>query len=216
MKKHQSGFTLVEIAIVLVIIGLLLGGVLKGQEMIENAKIKNLRNDFNGVMAGFYAYRDRYAAIPGDDPNALARGWVGATAGNSSGTLAAATPFGCVAASAGENCQFWRHMRHAGFIAGAIDNSNPQNAYTGALGVRQGAAGVLGAGAAALPGILLCAGSIPGKAAAAVDSAFDDNNSQTGAVRSTDGGSNIAPGALAAVAVYQDTGADFYTICKTL
>ena len=40
MNKQQSGFTLVEIAIVLVIIGLLLGGVLKGQELINSAKVK--------------------------------------------------------------------------------------------------------------------------------------------------------------------------------
>ena len=53
MKKAQSGFTLVEIAIVLVIIGLLLGGVLKGQEMIENARIKSIVNDMNGVSAAY-------------------------------------------------------------------------------------------------------------------------------------------------------------------
>ena len=60
MKKSQSGFTLVEIAIVLVIIGLLLGGVLKGQEMIENAKIKNVINDLKGVSAAYYSYLDRF------------------------------------------------------------------------------------------------------------------------------------------------------------
>ena len=43
-RRKQSGFTLVEIAIVLVIIGLLLGGVLKGQELINSAKVKNLLN----------------------------------------------------------------------------------------------------------------------------------------------------------------------------
>ena len=46
-RKGQSGFTLVEIAIVLVIIGLLLGGVLKGQELIENGRVKNATNDMN-------------------------------------------------------------------------------------------------------------------------------------------------------------------------
>ena len=49
MRARQRGFTLVEIAIVLVIIGLLLGGILKGQEMITQARIKNIINDFNGV-----------------------------------------------------------------------------------------------------------------------------------------------------------------------
>jgi len=51
LGKQQAGFTLVEIAIVLVIIGLLLGGILKGQEMITQAKIKNLINDMNGITA---------------------------------------------------------------------------------------------------------------------------------------------------------------------
>ena len=73
MKARQSGFTLVEIAIVLVIIGLLLGGILKGQEMITHAKIKNVIADFSGVSAAYHGYQDRYRAIPGDDPNAATR-----------------------------------------------------------------------------------------------------------------------------------------------
>ena len=48
--KKQSGFTLIELAIVLVIIGLLLGGVLKGQELINSAKVKNMASDFKNVQ----------------------------------------------------------------------------------------------------------------------------------------------------------------------
>ena len=62
MKTIQKGFTLVEIAIVLVIIGLLLGGILKGQEMITQAKIKNAVADFSGISAAYYGYQDRYRA----------------------------------------------------------------------------------------------------------------------------------------------------------
>ena len=87
MKRTQRGFTLVEIAIVLVIIGLLLGGILKGQEMITQAKIKNIVADFSGVSAAYYGYQDRYRAIPGDDPNAATR-WSGATAGGGNGQVA--------------------------------------------------------------------------------------------------------------------------------
>ena len=54
----------------LVIIGLLLGGILKGQEMITQAKIKNVIADFSGVSAAFYGYQDRYRAMPGDDDKA--------------------------------------------------------------------------------------------------------------------------------------------------
>ena len=77
MKAQQKGFTLVEIAIVLVIIGLLLGGILKGQEMITQAKIKNVIADFSGISAAYHGYQDRYRAIPGDDINATR--WTGAT-----------------------------------------------------------------------------------------------------------------------------------------
>src|SRR5260221_67237 len=66
--KRTQGFTLVEIAIVLVIIGLLLGGILKGQEMITQAKIKNVIADFSGISAAYHGYVDRYKKIPGDDP----------------------------------------------------------------------------------------------------------------------------------------------------
>ncbi|MEP7070452.1 MAG: prepilin-type N-terminal cleavage/methylation domain-containing protein, partial [Usitatibacter sp.] len=59
MRSQQSGFTLVEIAIVLVIIGLLLGGILKGQELINSAKVKNLANDFRVIPTYIYAYQDK-------------------------------------------------------------------------------------------------------------------------------------------------------------
>lgn len=90
MKMNQKGFTLVEIAIVLVIIGLLLGGILKGQEMITQAKIKNIISDFSGISAAFHGYQDRYRALPGDDLGAAAR-WAtapAATAGNGNGVVA--------------------------------------------------------------------------------------------------------------------------------
>ncbi len=67
MKSQQSGFTLVEIAIVLVIIGLLLGGILKGQELINSAKVKNLANDFRTIPTYIYAYQDKFKNLPGDD-----------------------------------------------------------------------------------------------------------------------------------------------------
>ncbi len=51
MKKQQTGFTLIELAIVLVIIGLLLGGVLKGQELINSAKVKNMATDFKNITS---------------------------------------------------------------------------------------------------------------------------------------------------------------------
>lgn len=68
MRKSnmQSGFTLIELAIVLVVIGLLLGGVLKGAELITGARVRNIANQSSGVQAAYYAFVDRYRRIPGD------------------------------------------------------------------------------------------------------------------------------------------------------
>src|SRR6266545_6313422 len=68
--RKQTGFTLIEIAIVLVIIGLLLGGVLKGQELITSARVRNLISQQDGVKAAYFGFLDRYRALPGDYANA--------------------------------------------------------------------------------------------------------------------------------------------------
>lgn len=75
MKKRVSrinnrGFTLVELAIVLVIIGLIVAGVLKGRELISNSKAKNVANQAKSIEAAIHTYQDKYKFRPGDDPGA--------------------------------------------------------------------------------------------------------------------------------------------------
>src|SRR5450830_1275440 len=115
MKTRQTGFTLVEIAIVLVIIGLLLGGILKGQEMIVQAKVKNSITDFSGISAAYFGYQDRYRAIPGDDIGANSR-WPtptpAAISGNGDRVLTGVyNPSPTATAPANETAQWWDHLR---------------------------------------------------------------------------------------------------------
>ena len=83
-NTKQGGFTLVEIAIVLVIIGLLLGGILKGQELINNAKVRSVADRQNSLKAAWFGFIDRYNFIPGDSKRArqLVPGAVSREVGN--------------------------------------------------------------------------------------------------------------------------------------
>jgi prepilin-type N-terminal cleavage/methylation domain-containing protein len=65
--SNQAGFTLVELAIGLVIIGLLIGAILGGAQMIKNAKIKRQTADMRGLYGAVYTYFDRFLQLPGDD-----------------------------------------------------------------------------------------------------------------------------------------------------
>jgi len=220
MKKTQ-GFTLVEIAIVLVIIGLLLGGILKGQEMITQAKIKNLIADFSGISAAYHGYQDRYRAIPGDDPQADDR-WAVAPAavgGDGNGVVGGdynvtgAAPAGAT----GESRRWWDHLRRAGFVAGTGDQQ-PFNAVTGLLGVQTGG-GTLGATAlGGFGALIVCSANMPDKVAIAVDTQMDDGAAATGTVRGQlhAGGPNPAIQVAAPGANYAETGTNVYTLCRSL
>jgi prepilin-type N-terminal cleavage/methylation domain-containing protein len=217
MERKQAGFTLVEIAIVLVIIGLLLGGILKGQEMITQAKIKNVVADFSGISAAYYGYQDRYRAIPGDDSGAAGR-WTGATAGNGNGVVAGA--YNSTTAT-DESRLWWDHLRRAGFVSGSGTNQ-PFNAATGMLGVQTGdtaGAAALGsdaAGTGGFSGLIICSANLPDKITIAVDTQMDDGVPRTGTVR---GQLQSAPNPAIAKqsdATYAETGTNVYSLCRAL
>lgn len=72
MKLQRSAFTLVELSIVLVILGLLVGGVLTGQSLIRAAELRSVTSDYSRYRTAIYAFRDKYFALPGDMGNATA------------------------------------------------------------------------------------------------------------------------------------------------
>ncbi len=217
-QKKQRGFTLVEIAIVLVIIGLLLGGILKGQEMITQAKIKNVIADMSGVSAAMYGYQDRYKSLPGDDKAATR--WTGATAGDGDGLIE-----GPYLAGGNEAAHFWAHLRLAGFISGSgVDN--PFNAVNGKMGVQTGdgtantpAAVLATVGPPAVPGfagLMLCSANLPDKIAISVDAQMDDGDGKTGAVR-TMKQSAPNPATIAAAAdAYVEDGVSTFVVCRQM
>lgn len=212
--KNQRGFTLIELAIVLVIIGLLLGGVLKGQELITQAKIKNVSNDINGTIVAIYGYQDRYKRLPGDDPGQTR--WTPSTAtaadaGDGDNIIDGAYNS---TADANESRRFWLGLRHAGFISGdlssvAAGSIQPLNAANGIIGVQNGGLGLVGT--------IVCAGSLPAKIAQSLDSQMDDGNATTGSVRAMQ--DTAPPTALSTTAPsdnYIDDGDNLYVLCKNI
>ncbi|MDO9220891.1 MAG: prepilin-type N-terminal cleavage/methylation domain-containing protein, partial [Thiobacillus sp.] len=139
IKRRQSGFTLIEIAIVLVIIGLLLGGILKGQELINSARVKNLASDFRNVPVFIYGYQDKFKALPGDDSAAVAHvaGTVATTNGTPGNGIIESTWYS--ATPTDESYLFWQHVRLAGLAPGTTvvgAGFLPKNALGGEVGVQ--------------------------------------------------------------------------------
>lgn len=173
---RQSGFTLVEIAIVLVIIGLILGGVLKGQVLIDNAKYKNFVKQIQSYRAGVYTFQDTYRGLPGDLLNVSALDSA-AVAGNGNGLVEGGF---CDVASE-ESCKVWSHLRYAGIISGDPTDvgvtASPTHTYGGLI------SGIsTGNWANNVNEVKVLTKSIPGDVAQRYDNEFDDGNATTGDV----------------------------------
>jgi len=219
MRSQQSGFTLVEIAIVLVIIGLLLGGILKGQELINSAKVKNLANDFRVIPTYIYAYQDKFKSLPGDDNSAVAH--LGATATQAGAATAGNGvidgAWNAAAGSGAESALFWQHVRLANLAAGPTDpvvdaaTYIPQNAVGGNIGVSsmQGTqvqiTGMTGT-------YQVCSKGILGKFVKQLDIQMDDGQTHTGSMRAVPDGSGIPTAATTTTTIDE---AAPYTVCMS-
>jgi prepilin-type N-terminal cleavage/methylation domain-containing protein len=197
--KTQSGFTLIELAMVLVIVGLLLGGVLKGQALINSAKVRNMATDFKNVQVYVYAYQDRFRALPGDDSLVATHLNGGTKATN--GTQANGVIEGAwnTAMDGDESCVFWQHVRLAGLAPGvtavncaAGNTYQPRNADEGLIGI-QGVSGFTtitrnaASAAVTMSGAnVVCSAGVLGKYAKQLDTMLDDGEADTGSMRVAD------------------------------
>jgi prepilin-type N-terminal cleavage/methylation domain-containing protein len=193
--RQQNGFTLIEIAIVLVIIGLLLGGVLKGQELIQSARVRNLIAQQDGVKAAYFGFLDRYRALPGDYGQATNNipGCGSCQNGDNNGQI---TGYEAIFA--------WEHLSKAGFITGsyvaggatptAAPSNTPVNPY-GALQQLIFDAVYEGAGSASRHNLKTGA-NISSDILAEVDRKVDDGLATTGQFRFSTFGSVVNTGEI--------------------
>lgn len=186
LNKKQGGFTLIEIAIVLVIIGLLLGGVLKGQELINTARVRALNNSVDGITAAWFSFQDRYRAFPGDYTQANTN--ILATLTNGDGNGRVITP--------AERGQLWAHLEAAGYVTGGYDGvamadgaeyicpvaTCPDNGFGAGMNLAFG--NQIRGGAAAVDSHELITGrGIPVEVIAELDRKVDDGEPETGAMQ---------------------------------
>ena len=198
LKRNQAGITLLELTIVLVIVGLLLGGVLTGQVLIDSAKIKNFETDFKNLQLFIYGYQDKYRAIPGDDLNVVAH----------VGGILATTPTGLQGngvingnwnstISTDESFLFWQHIRLAGLVSGSTvitaPTYMPVNVAGGSIGVQGGTSIPANTPINGGPGqtnpirgiYIICSAGILGKDIKIIDADLDDGNTATGSMMAT-------------------------------
>ena len=194
----KRGVTLVEIAIVLVIIGLLLGGVLKGQELINNAKIRAIADRQNSLKVSWFAFIDRFQALPGDYVSAMQY-----IPGAGAASVVANSKAGDGIISTLESPIVFQHLTGAGYlrcpqcVAGVpvapAANNSLQNSYGGIMGVfTNGCPGGAVCAAANItyarrgaggPRLMVHTGSrIPSNIITEVDRKLDDGLANTGDV----------------------------------
>lgn len=189
MKGDNKGFTLIEIAIVLVIIGLLLGGVLKGQELITGARVRNLISQQDGIKAAFFGFQDRYRALPGDYASASTNincgTGVTCANGNGNGRIENNATGGGVTS---EQTLVWAHLTSAGFLNGSYtfpaeaavaDTNTPKNPYSSYLELQYDNA--YGTGTVPQKHNLKTGAQVPVEIIAEVDRKIDDGLPYNGA-----------------------------------
>jgi hypothetical protein len=203
---------MVEVASVLMIMGLMLGGVVKGQEFVNAAKTRGLAQDFLAVQTALHGYQDKYKAIPGDNR---------AAASVNANASTATTPVGMAGNGridgawnsthdSDESRLFWQHVRLAGFIGGAVALTDADYTPKTVFGTTMGLSSdkQITAPKPMIGNYNVCANDIPGRFAKQLDAQIDDGNTLTGAVRVAD---TLVPDTALPTSTIEDGGK--YLVC---
>lgn len=139
----RQAFSLVELSIVLVILGLLTGGILGGQSLIRAAEMRAVSTEFQRYSTSVYTFRDKYFQLPGDMSNAT-KFWgeqhatpaTCQTTASTSALTCDGNGDGAITDSDYEMFRAWQHLANAGLIEGSysgVKNGTPANAHTPGL-----------------------------------------------------------------------------------
>ena len=202
--RVQRGFTLLEIVILVLIVGLVVAAVLKGQEMITSGKVKRVAGQMDEIRAAYFGFEDRYRALPGDYALAdisLSCGSPCPKGNGDSRIRESETPL--AGSEVREDILVWTHLSSAGFLHGeyrmtpgttvATGQNTPVNAYSALLQIAFD--GRYGIGSASVPHHNLKTGPLlPVEVIAELDRKTDDGKPYDGVMQFSDFAANGAPG----------------------
>lgn len=182
----QRGFTLIEIAIVLVVVALILTGMLKGQALIDSARVRSMATEVSGIRAAWYSFQDRYRSLPGDFPNARNQIDDATIPGNGNGKID----------DSSERAGVWQQLAMAGLINGNFDglessagtaqdvncaaSTCPRNPFNGFYKISYGAQAANASGPA---NEIFTGDGIPVYILAQLDNKLDDGLADSGSFR---------------------------------
>ncbi|MCW5624877.1 MAG: prepilin-type N-terminal cleavage/methylation domain-containing protein [Burkholderiales bacterium] len=184
IRAQQRGFTLVELAIVAVIVGLLLAGIFAGSELLVSSRAKTLAGQIEGLKAAYFGFYDRFHGYPGDYPRATQDIPNTTVNGNGDGQLKSRAQ----GAPIEEPIAAWEHLSRSGFVAGGYTytaaGETPASApHTVFGGYPRIAYGDLYAGIAMPRNNLNTGNPIPATVLAEVDRKLDDGLAISGSLR---------------------------------
>ncbi len=220
-NENKAGFTLVELSIVLVIVGLIVGGVLTGRQIMQGAQVTNVVNAIQAFDSQFKTYTQNYNAMPGDDKNVTAH-FTGSNIettlngggdGSLSGNFDSTSP-------GDETSKLWGVLRAANLVKGAAgDTSLPGNPFGGIYGIQRGAFSAGEEVSETFSTNVICLTNVPGDSAAIIDSKLDNGEPNSGTVMAmqspTDACEENGCGASGTVAGSYSS-ASTYTVCAKM